>query len=94
VPEKPSWCPTFLEGADLIDVCRPFLEFLQEASTAPSITNAHPITLQDRLGLATPVRPAVINERRETVIYRLLSDLRRSYGPRLTDALADNLVWA
>jgi hypothetical protein len=55
------------------------MEFLQVGSTAPSATNAHPMTLQGCLGLATPVRPAVINEQCE------------SSGPRLPDALADNL---
>jgi hypothetical protein len=80
-----------LEDADLLDVCRPYLEFLQVASTAPSATNARPVTLQDRLGHATTVHPVVINEQRETVLYRLLPNLLPSSGPRLPDALADNL---
>jgi hypothetical protein len=61
------------------------------ASTAPTATEARPLALQDRLGLETPIRPAVINERRETVLYCLLPDLRPRTGPQLPDALADNL---
>jgi hypothetical protein len=80
-----------LEDADLLEVCLPFLQYLQVASNAPSATEARPLALQDRLGLDTPIRPAVINERRETVLYRLLPDLRPRAGPQLPDALADNL---
>jgi hypothetical protein len=80
-----------LEDADLLEVCRPFMQYLQVASTAPAATKARPLALQDLFGLETLIRPAVINERRETVIYRLLPDLRPRTGPQLPDALADNL---
>jgi hypothetical protein len=80
-----------LEDADLLEVCLSFLHYLQVASTAPSATEARPFALQDRLGLDTPIRPAVISARRETVLYRLLPDLRPRTGPQLPDALADNL---
>jgi hypothetical protein len=80
-----------LEDADLLEVCLPFLQYLQVASTAPTATEARPLSLQDRLGLDTPIRPAVINERRETFLYRLLPDLRPRTGPKLPDALTDNL---
>jgi hypothetical protein len=80
-----------LENADLLEVCLPFLQYLQVASTAPTATEAHPLSLQDRLGLDTPIRSSVINERRDTVLYRLLPDLRPHTGPKLPDALANNL---
>jgi hypothetical protein len=80
-----------LEDTDLLEVCIPFLQYLQVASTEPTATEARPLSLRDRLGLDTPIHPAVINERRETVLYRLLPDVRPRTGPKLPDALADNL---
>jgi hypothetical protein len=70
-----------LEDADLLEVCLPFLQYLQVALTAPTATEARPLSLRDRLGLDTPTRPAV----------RLLPDLRPRTGPKLPDALAENL---
>jgi hypothetical protein len=81
----------YLVSYPLLEVCCPFLQYLQVASTVPTATEARPLALQHRLGLETPIRPAVINERRETVLYRLLPDLRPRTGPQLPDALADNL---
>jgi hypothetical protein len=70
-----------LEDAALLEVCIPFLQYLQVASTVPSATETRPLALQDRLGLDTPIRPALTNERLETVLYRILPDLRPQTDP-------------
>jgi hypothetical protein len=66
-----------LEAEGLNTICAPFLAFLQAASTSPSTNNPRPVTLQDELGLPRRVtRPTVVRSCRESVIYRLLPDLR------------------
>jgi hypothetical protein len=81
-----------LEDNGMLDLCLPFVEFLQVASTQPSNSNTRPFTLQDRLGKADhPVRPAVVNYRRENVLYRLLPDLRPANLGRLPDSFAESL---
>jgi hypothetical protein len=41
-----------LEASDLLDICRPLVEFLQVSSTQPTDGNPRPVTLKDRLGKA------------------------------------------
>jgi hypothetical protein len=53
-----------LEDRDLIDACRPLVEFLQVGLTQSRDGNPRPVTLQDRLGLVDhPVRAAPAPER-------------------------------
>jgi hypothetical protein len=82
-----------LEDNDLLEVCRPFVEFLQVSSTQPTTINPRPLTLQDRLGKADyPVRPAVINQRRTGVLYQLLPALGPTHLPRMPDTFAETLA--
>jgi hypothetical protein len=80
-----------LEGEGLKAVCAPFLTFLQLASTAPTTDNPQPITLQDKLGLPRRVtHPGVVRNRRESVLYRFLPDLRPS-SATLPDAFVASI---
>jgi hypothetical protein len=77
-----------LEEEGLEAVCAPFLTFLQLAFTAPTTDNPRPVTLQDEVGLPRHVtRPGVVRNRRESVLYRFLPDLRPS-SAALPDAFA------
>jgi hypothetical protein len=81
-------CYPVLESDGLEASCAPFLEFLQLASTKPTTDNPRPVTLQDEMGLVRhAIRPAVVKHRRESVLYRLLPDLRPGTG-LLPDAFA------
>jgi hypothetical protein len=81
----------FLEKEGLEAVCAPFLTFLQLASTAPTTNNPRPVTLQDELGIPRHVtRPGVVRNRRESVLYRFLPDLRPS-SASLPDAFAASM---
>jgi hypothetical protein len=73
-------------------VCLSLLEYLQVASTQLTAGNPCPPTLQHRLGRANyPIRPAVLNQRRISIIYRLLSALRPSDTGRLPDSFTEGL---
>jgi hypothetical protein len=66
-----------LEAQGLEVACAPFLEFLQIASTQPTVDNVRPVPLQDEMGVARHViRPAVVKSRHVSVLFRLLPDLR------------------
>jgi hypothetical protein len=83
----------FLEDNDLVEACRPLIEFLQVASTQPSEGNSQPVTLQDRLGLADhPVRAAVLRQRRAAVLYRSLPALVPYGQDHLPDTFAETLA--
>jgi hypothetical protein len=82
-----------LEDNDLLEICRPLVEFLQVASTQPTAGNPRPVTLQDRLGKADyPVRPAVVAQRRTSVMYHQLSALAPSNHGHLPDTFAETLA--
>jgi hypothetical protein len=82
-----------LEDNDLVDDCRPLVEFLQVASTQPTAGNSRPVTLQDRLGLADhPVRAAVLHQRRTAVLYRVLPALVPYSHGHLPDTFAKTLA--
>jgi hypothetical protein len=82
-----------LEDNDLLDACRPLVEFLQVASTQLSAGNSRPVTLQDRLGLADhPVRAAFLRQRRTAVLYRFLPALAPSNHGHLPDTFAETLA--
>jgi hypothetical protein len=79
-----------LEDNDLVDACRPLIEFLQVASTQPTAGNSRLVTLQDRIGLADhPVRAAVLCQRRTAVLYRVLPALVPSSHGHLPDTFAE-----
>jgi hypothetical protein len=81
-----------LEDLYLIEVCLPLLEYLQVATTQPSVGNPHTQTLQDRLGRVNyPVRPAVLSQRRASIIYRQLLALRPSDTGRVSDSFTEGL---
>jgi hypothetical protein len=82
-----------LEDNDLLEVCRPLVEFLQVSSTQSTTINPRPLTLQDRLGKADyPIRPAVINQRRTGVLYQLLPALGPTHLPCMPDTFAETLA--
>jgi hypothetical protein len=82
-----------LEDNDLVDACRPLVEFLQVASTQPTAGNSRPVTLQDRLGLADhPFRAAVLRQRRTAVLYRVLPALVPSSHGHLPDTFSETLA--
>jgi hypothetical protein len=82
----------FLEEGGLEAVCAPFLTFLQLASTSPTTDNPRPVTLQDELGLPHHVtRPGVVRNRRASVLYRFLPDLRPS-SAALPDTFAASML--
>jgi hypothetical protein len=73
-------------------VCLPLLEYLQVASTQPSAGNPRPPTLHNRLGRADyPIRPAVLSQRRASILYRQLPALRPSDTGRIPDSFAEGL---
>jgi hypothetical protein len=81
-----------LEDLDLLEVCLPLLEYLQVASTQPSAGNPRPPTLQDRVGRANyPVRPAVLSQRRASIMYLQLPALHPSDVGRIPDSFAEGL---
>jgi hypothetical protein len=47
-----------LEDNDLLEICRPLVEFLQVASTQTTAGNPRPVSLQDRLGKGRLTRPS------------------------------------
>jgi hypothetical protein len=82
-----------LEDNDLVNACRPLVEFLQVASTQPTTGNSRPDTLQDRLGLADhPVRVAVLRQRHTAVLYRFLPALTPSSHGHLPESFAETLA--
>jgi hypothetical protein len=81
-----------LEDMDLLEVCLPLLEYLQVATTQPSAGNPRPPKLHDRLGRADyPVRPAVLSQRRASILYRQLPALHPSDTGRIPDSFAEGL---
>jgi hypothetical protein len=81
-----------LEDLDLLEVCLPLLKYLQVASTQPSARNPCAPTLQYHLGQADyPVLPAVISQRRASILYRQLPALRPSNIGRIPDSLTEGL---
>jgi hypothetical protein len=82
-----------LEDNDLVDACRPLVEFLQVASTQPTDGNPRPVALQDRLGLVDhPVRAAVLRQRRTVVLYRVLPALVPAGHGHLPNTFAETLA--
>jgi hypothetical protein len=83
----------FLDDNDLVEACRPLIEFHQVASTQPTEGNSRLITLQDRFGLADhPVRAAVLRQSRSAVLYRVLPALVPSGHGHLPDTFAETLA--
>jgi hypothetical protein len=83
----------FLEDRDLIDVCRPLVEFLQVGSTQPTDGNPRSVTLQDRLVFTDhPVCASVLHQRRTSVLYRILPALFLSSHGHLPDTFAKTLA--
>jgi hypothetical protein len=82
-----------LEAIDLLEICRPLVEFLQVASTHPTDGNPRPFTLQDRLGKADyPVRPAVVTQRLTAVLFHQLPALMPTNHGHLYDSFAETLA--
>jgi hypothetical protein len=82
-----------LEDNGMLEVCLPFSEFLQVASTHPTAGNHLPPTLQHRLGKVNyPVRPTVTNQRRTAVLYHLLPALALTNQGHLPDTFAEMLA--
>jgi hypothetical protein len=83
-----------LEASDLLDICRPLVEFLQVSSTQPTDSNPRPVTLQDLLGKAIyPVRPAVVTHRRTAVLFHQLPALIPAHHGHLPkETLAEGLT--
>jgi hypothetical protein len=79
-----------LEDNDLVDACRPLIEFLQVASTQPNAGNPCSVTLQDRLGKANyPVRAS---QRRTAVLYFVLPALAPTDHGHLPDTFTEMLA--
>jgi hypothetical protein len=81
-----------LEDNNLVDGCRPLVEFLQ-VSTQPTAGNSWQVTFQDRLGLAEhPVCVDVLCHRRTAALYRVLPALVPSRHGHLPDTFAETLA--